>query len=181
MMTSLFRAAMFAITSLLLGTSAQADPSSVGIVLMHGKWGSPDRGINEVASALSRAGYVVVSPEMPWSGKRLYDVGWPGAMAEIDKAVTQLKGKGASKIIVGGHSFGANAALGYAAGHHDVVGVMALAAGHVPERFFRIPDVAAGLDKARAWIAEGKGEQYANFMDPNQGRSRELSIHPKVF
>jgi pimeloyl-ACP methyl ester carboxylesterase len=166
---------------LFLALPAAADPGSTGIVLMHGKWGSPDKGINEVEAILSRAGYTVVSPEMPWSGKRLYDVGWDGAMAEIDKAIAQLKTKGASRFVVGGHSFGANAAIGYAAGHPEIVGVLAMAPGHVPERFARHPAIAAGLEKAKARVAEGKGESYANFTDLNQGKSRDLSIYPTVF
>jgi pimeloyl-ACP methyl ester carboxylesterase len=158
-----------------------AAAADIGVVLMHGKWGGPDRFINSVELELRGAGFRVVSKEMPWSDRRAYDAGWDDAMAQIDREVAELKAEGVRKIVVGGLSMGANAALGYAARHPDVSGVVALAPGHTPERSARRPEMAASLAKARNEIAAGRGGQYANFNDINQGRSREVSARPAVY
>ena len=52
---------------------------------------------------------------MPWSFHRRYAATYDQAMTEIDAAVAELKAKGARRIVVIGHSLGANAAIGYAA------------------------------------------------------------------
>src|SRR5476649_1397969 len=149
------------------GVSAAAP--DIGIVLMHGKWGGPDRFINSVELELRGAGFRVVSKEMPWSDRRAYDAGWDDAMAQIDGEVAALKAEGVRRIVVGGLSMGANAALGYGARHPEVSGVIALAPGHAPERSAKRPEMAASLAKARSEIAAGRDGQYANYSDINQG------------
>jgi hypothetical protein len=54
-------------------------------------------------------------------------------MSEIDKAADGLKKKGAQEIVVGGHSLGGNAAVGYAARRGDLAGIVVLAPGQFPE------------------------------------------------
>ena len=54
----------------LFPAAVAAQPSSTGIILMHGKWGTPDKGIQPVELELRGAGFVVVSREMPWSDRR---------------------------------------------------------------------------------------------------------------
>jgi len=161
--------------------AALAAGAGTGVVLMHGKWGTPDRGIHPVEVELRGAGIAVVSKEMPWSDRRAYDAGWDEAMAQIDGEVAALRAAGARKIVVGGHSMGGNAALGYGARHPDIAGVMVLGPGHMPERAAHQRDIAASLDKART-LARGAGAaQYATFSDVNQGRSREVSARPDVY
>src|SRR5215475_15168328 len=105
----------------LLATSAQAgNLQGTGVVFLHGKgvWaGAFDGGI---PAALEAEGAVAVSPEMPWSLGRIYGATYEEAMREIDAAVEGLKGRGAGRIVVIGHSLGANAAIGYAARRHWV-------------------------------------------------------------
>jgi len=74
----------------LLPAAAGAQPSATGIVLMHGKWGTPDKGIQPVELELRGAGFLVVSQEMPWSDRRAYDAGFDEAMAQIDSEVAKL-------------------------------------------------------------------------------------------
>ena len=62
-----------------------------GAVVMHGKWGSPDQHVEAIASALTKAGYLVVSPEMPWSRRRNYDRSVEDADGEIDAEIGKLK------------------------------------------------------------------------------------------
>jgi len=82
----------------------------IGVVLMHGKnrTASEKSPIAKFAYALEVADFIV---------------------AEIDRAVANLKDKGASKIVVGGHSLGANAALGCGARREGLAGILAIAPG----------------------------------------------------
>jgi pimeloyl-ACP methyl ester carboxylesterase len=165
----------------LLPGAAMAQPSATGVILMHGKWGTPDRGIQPVELELRGAGFVVVSREMPWSDRRAYDAGFDDVMAQLTAEVAKLRAGGARKIVIGGHSLGANMALAYAARHPDVAGVVMLAPGHTPERFARNPEIAKSLEKAQSLLAAGKGGTFANFADVNQGRTREISAKPAVY
>lgn len=165
----------------LLPAAAWAQPSATGVVLMHGKWGTPDKGVQPVELELKGAGFLVVSQEMPWSERRAYDAGFDEAMAQIDSEVAKLRAQGARKIVVGGQSFGANMALAYAARHPDVSGVMALAPGHSPDRFANNPRIVESLGKAKSLLAAGKGGTLANFSDANQGKTREVSAKPAVY
>ena len=62
--------AVLALLSALLIHPVFAASSEVGVVLMHGKWGSP-QGMLPIARDLEAHGYMVSNAEMPWSGRRL--------------------------------------------------------------------------------------------------------------
>jgi dienelactone hydrolase len=161
------------------GAAAGAAAGDIGVVLMHGKWGTPDRHIGDVAGALARSGYRVENVEMPWSRTRLYDKSYDAALVEVDEAVARLRARGARRVVVGGHSLGANAALAYGASRDGVAGVMALAPGHTPERFAaRLGD---SLAKAKAMVAEGRGDSTAGFEDINQGERRTVSVRARIY
>jgi hypothetical protein len=57
--------------ALLLSSALRAAPSAqeIGIVVMHGKGGSPGRFVNVLAEALEKEGFLVANLEMPWSKK----------------------------------------------------------------------------------------------------------------
>ena len=160
-------------------------PSDYGIVLMHGKWSRPEA-FADVAPALRAAGYRVELPEMPWSGRRLYDVDFPGALQEIDEVVTRLKSAGAKSIIVGGHSYGCPASVSYAATRQNVAAVIAL--GPPP---FGVPGNLAGapsyqeavqaLAEAQAMVKDGKGDEVKEWIDINQGRTRRLPVKARIY
>ena len=157
------------------------EASEVGIVLMHGKWGSPNRNIDQLADSLRNAGYKVSTPEMPWSLSHSYDKSFEQAMAQIDFTVAVLKANGAKRIIVAGHSLGANAALAYGAHHPGLLGVMAIAPGHTPE----LPDfrvrMADKLEEAKAKLASGHGDEAVTFTDLNQGRMKSITLSAAIF
>jgi esterase/lipase len=114
---------MAAALTIALAAMASADPSAarqrslsgLGIVLIHGKGGTPTSMIEGLHESLKREGALVEAPEMPWSARRIYDATYDQAMTEIDAAAERLRKAGAKKIAVMGHSLGANAAIGYAA------------------------------------------------------------------
>jgi pimeloyl-ACP methyl ester carboxylesterase len=102
-------------------------------------------------------------------------------LSEIDAAVQSLREKGAKRILVGGHSFGANAAIAYAGSGREVDGVMALAPGHTPDlRNFRNM-VSGSVEKARLLIGEGKGDSKTSFEDLNQGNTRSIRTTPNIY
>src|SRR6202044_747253 len=115
------------------GAAPAAQLEGVGIVYLHGKAGWPGALNGGILSSLQDEGALVATPEMPWSFHRRYAATYAEAMTEIDVAVAGLKAKGARRIVVIGHSLGANAAIGYAARHPDLAGIVALAPGHLPE------------------------------------------------
>lgn len=153
----------------------------LGVVLMHGKWGTPDRGIPELASALEWAGIRVETPEMPWSESRHYDKDYEEAMNEIDAAVEKLKERGAKRIVVGGHSMGGNAAVGYAARRDGLAGVIVLAPGHFPGRDTFHKQMGWSYEKAKAMVEAGKGEEAGKFVDVNQGMTENSFAKARVF
>ncbi|HEX5507388.1 MAG TPA: hypothetical protein VFX37_02690, partial [Pseudolabrys sp.] len=152
-----------------------------GVVLMHGKHGRPGGPIGGVAAALRSAGATVVMPEMPWSRARMYDASYGQAMAQIDAAVKRLRAEGKRKIAIGGMSFGANAAIGYARRHGDIAAVLALSPGHTPESPIFQNAVRESVAKAKQLLAGGKGDLQTNFTDLNQGARFQVSATPKVY
>lgn len=140
-----------------------------GVVLMHGKFGTAGAFLGGLKAALEREGAIVVTPEMPWSLRRIYDASYEDAMLEIDRAVEDLRRRGATKIAVGGHSMGANAALGYAARREGLAAVIALAPGHPQDTWFMQLRTRSGLKRAREMVAEGHGDVVATFPDTAQG------------
>jgi pimeloyl-ACP methyl ester carboxylesterase len=102
-------------------------------------------------------------------------------MAEIDAVVAGLRAKGASRIVVIGHSLGANAAIGYAARHPELVGVVALAPGHLPEADPMRSFVRDAVDRAKALIAAGQGDVPQTFPDMAQGIPLTATATPRVY
>jgi pimeloyl-ACP methyl ester carboxylesterase len=140
-----------------------------GIVYLHGKGGWPGAFDGGILGALRNEGALVAEPEMPWSFHRRYGATYDQAMAEIDGVVAGLKANGARRIVVIGHSLGANAAIGYAARHPELAGVVALSPGHLPEVGEMRRFVADAVARAKALIAEGKGYVPQTFPDMAQG------------
>ena len=149
--------------------SAQTPPAQTGIVIMHGKGGSPKKFVAELASSLEAAGYLVANLEMPWSGARNYDVSVSDGVKEVENALAMLRSKGAQHVFVAGHSQGGLFAL-YLAGKVPMDGVIAIApGGSVSSNIFR-EKLGKYVDQAHAMIAEGKGEEKTEFFDFESSR-----------
>lgn len=160
---------------------AQAGSETVGVVILHGKWGSPGKLIFNLADKLGGEGFLVATPEMPWSGKRLYDKGIDGAMLEIDAAVKTLHDKGAKKIFVAGHSLGAASVLRYGT-RTAVNGLILLAPGHYPEGMVFKSKMESEVLKAKEMIQANKGDNLINFVDLNSGsRKKTVSATARIF
>lgn len=155
----------------------------IGVVLLHGKGGNagPTSLIGSLIASLEGAGFLVAAPEMPWSRTRVLDKDYQQAMAEIDDAVNGLKAKGATRIVVGGHSMGANAALGYGARRDGLAGIVAIAPGHVPDVAGFQKITGHDYQQARKIVAAGKGDEIGEFQDFNEGRSSSISVKAAVY
>lgn len=164
--------ALLALAVLWLPPQATADNASVGVVLMHGKWGSPERNIDTLASTLQAKGFLVSTPEMPWSRRRSYDKSFDEAMSEVDAEVAKLRAKGAKRIVIAGHSLGAAGALAYAS-RRTVDAVVAISPGHIPEGKRIAALVADSVRKAKEMTVSGKGDESDSFVDFNTGNRRD--------
>jgi pimeloyl-ACP methyl ester carboxylesterase len=163
------------------GAEPAANLHGFGIVYLHGKGGWPGGLNGGILSSLKDEGALVATPEMPWSFHRRYDATYDEAMAEIDAAVAGLKASGANRVVIIGHSLGANAAIGYAARHPDLAGVAALAPGHLPEVDNMRRFVSDAVARAKALIAGGKGNVPQTFPDMAQGIPMTTTATPIVY
>jgi pimeloyl-ACP methyl ester carboxylesterase len=157
---------------------ALADTKSCAMVLMHGKWGHP----NNLAGFGRQMATVcdTLALEMPWSRRRNYDQPYPVALADIEAQVKALHSKGYTRVLLAGHSFGANAALAYMASVGDADGIVALAPGHTPERSYSRGMGKAAVDQARQLVAEGKGAEILSMDDVNQGKTQSIRMRADV-
>jgi pimeloyl-ACP methyl ester carboxylesterase len=159
---------------------AVAAEPKIGVVVMHGKWGNPGQ-LMGFAGSMEASGYLTENLEMPWSGRRSYDIGADGFVSEIDSAIRALKTKGATKIVLIGHSLGAAGGLHYVT-RRPVDGFIAIAPGHSPEGTRLAAIFAASVAKAKAMVAQGEGDEKAFFDDFNTGnRTKQIKMSAKVY
>lgn len=144
--------------------TAQTSSPPIGIVIMHGKGGMPSRHVASLASSLEDKGCLAANLEMPWSERREYDVSVIAAEKEVEEAFAALQKRGARKLFIAGHSQGGMFAM-YYGGKHPVDGVIAIApGGSVSSQAFR-EKLGKSVERARALIAEGKGDTKTRFDD----------------
>ena len=160
---------------------------TLGIILMHGKQGSAHdgrSGLPSLAASLQGAGHKVIVPSMPWSAgawesihvtiEQVFDL--------IDGHAAQLRSQGASRIVVGGHSLGANVALSYAVERGNVAGVVMAGPGHNPGGLYRFSEAfRKSLDHAVELVKAGQGGQSFTGTDNNQGNSVTVSTTAAVY
>lgn len=155
----------------------------LGVVLMHGKSGtaSGKSAIGKLARILEKKGFLVATPDMAWSRTRVLDKDYEAAMADIDAAVAALKAEGATRIVVGGHSMGANAALGYGARRDGLAGILAIAPGHVPDvdGFQRTVDY--DYKRAQQMVSAGRGDETAAFNDFNEIMGNSITVKASIY
>ena len=81
-------AALTGLIGLLACAVAAAAANEVGVVLLHGKGGSPSGYVRELAVALQSKGHPVSAPAMPWAKDRIYDASFEEALGEIDRSAS---------------------------------------------------------------------------------------------
>ena len=171
---------MIFVISLLPGL-VLADMPKMGVVVMHGKGGSPDKWVNGLADELANRGYLVANLEMPWSGNRDYDVDTAAADAQIDKAIADMRAKGAQKIFVAGHSQGGGFAIHYAS-THTIDGLIAIVPGANPDSNTFRKKLSGSVSKATKLVKAGKGDDQTDFKDFEGGRGLySISTTPSIY
>jgi pimeloyl-ACP methyl ester carboxylesterase len=175
----------------LLGTAVGSGPlqaqEKFGVILMHGKQGSPTSsgtGLPSIASTLQAHGHKVLVPSMPWSAG-----GWESIRITVDQAfdlidgyAAQLRAQGVTRIVVGGHSLGANIALSYAVERGNVAGVVMMAPGHSPAFLWRTSDAfKKTFERAVELVKAGQGNTSLTGIDNNQGNNISLSTNAAAY
>lgn len=169
-------ATLFTILLLAAGTAAAQSTADIGIVIMHGKGGSPTtRHMIPFVDGLKSKGLLVANLEMPWSGQREYDKDVATAEQEVTAALDSLRSQGAKKVFVAGHSQGGVFAL-YYAGKHALDGLVIIApGGNVASSVFR-EKLGGSVELARKMVADGKGNERTAFQD-YEGAKGMLTVH----
>src|ERR1700730_948788 len=133
------------------------------------------------ARSSKSAGYLVDTPAMCWSRRRIYDRPFLDCLSEIDSAIGRLKGRGAGRIVIAGMSQGGDAALAHGARSAYLAGIIALAPAAAPERQIGLPDIAQSVAQARALVAAGRGNETASFVDRNAGGAFSVSTTATIY
>ena len=163
-----------------LPATQRAPADRLGVILLHGKLGTPgDRkaGLAAIARDLEADGHLAAVPSMPWNDKDWEHVALdvPGALAMVDDIAAGLRSRGASRIVIVGHSQGANVALAYAVTRGPVAGLVMAAPGHRPEALARKdPATRAAIEEARTMVAAGHGAQ--RFVGPDGLQGANLTL-----
>lgn len=169
MIPRLLAAAVLAFTCIAASAAAQ-ETSAIGVVILHGKGGRPEGLTRPLAvSLIQQKGWHVANIEMPWSGRRQYDVDVQSAAEEVSAAIRALRQLGASRIFLAGHSQGAVFAVHYAT-KYPLDGLILIApGGNVATRFYQ-KQIGASVARARQLVAEDKGKAPGEFDEFEGGK-----------
>lgn len=158
-----------------------AQGERIGIVVMHGKGGSPTKHVAGLAATLRDQGWLVANLEMPWSGRRDYDASVSQAAAEVEAALGTLRTQGAQKLFVAGHSQGGLFAL-YLGGQLKVDGLIAIAPGGSAASQVYRDKLADTVAEARRLVAAGKGDEKASLIDFESSRGTyPVVVAPAIY
>ena len=154
---------------------------NVGVVVLHGRWGDPHGWISNLTQQIASAGYPVEAPLMNWSLAKSYQGGLDESDREVSQAIEALRQRGASRIVLIGHSIGGSFALRYAR-THALAGVIVI----VPAPYLDLPGfhqkVQSDLDRAASMKAGGQGDDKAWFTDWNTNQThKSLSMTANTF
>lgn len=183
-----FRLGLAALAAFLILASIPAAlaQDKTGVLLLHGKnpGNQNDPNLNQLKTKLDADGAITLLPDMPWSARRYIDGDWDKAMAEIGGHVKTLRDKGATKIVIVGHSMGCPTAMGYASKFGGVDALALLAPGHAPYFYYNVmkdKSVHNSINEARQLVAAGQGETRKDFQDMNQGRFQAVRTTAKAY
>jgi len=160
-------AALLVLGHQFLATPALAESASgakIGIVLMHGKGGMPTGHVAELARQLQTQGILLANLEMPWSKQREYDVPVSAGVAEVETALAALRGQGAHKLFVAGHSQGGVFAF-HLGTRLKFDGLVAIAPGGNVANAVYAEKLGSHIAQARRLLADGKGGEKMAFAD----------------
>jgi pimeloyl-ACP methyl ester carboxylesterase len=174
-------AALAIVAGLSFAATAQtANLHGVGVVYLHGKGAWPGAADGGILSTLAEEGALVATPEMPWSFKRKYGATYEQSMAEIDAAAAGLKAEGATRIVVIGHSLGANARSAMPPAT-PISSPWSRSPGHLPEVEGLRSHTQEAVAEAKQLVAAGQGDVPRRFPDMAQGIPLTATATPLVY
>jgi len=157
--------------------------SSNLIILIHGKWSHPNTPLLRILEkTLKEKNYIIEKPNMPWSRTRQYDQTYEDALQDLSKKIEQYKKNGIKKIILIGHSVGANAAIAYQTYIGDADAIVAITPGHVPYLMCkRDKRHEYTVKKAEDNIKRNKNKKPIEFIDLNCGNRKKFIVSADIF
>jgi pimeloyl-ACP methyl ester carboxylesterase len=152
-------------------------------ILIHGKWSHPNTPLLRILEKeLKEKNYIVTKPNMPWSRTRLYDQTYEASLQDLGVMIQKYKQEGVKKVVLIGHSLGANAAMAYQAHVGDADAIVAITPGHVPSIMQeRDPRHAYLLKKAQDKIKKNEVNTTIDFIDNNSGIRKKLTASIDIF
>lgn len=152
-------------------------------ILMHGKWSHPNTPVLRILEKdLKEKNYIVEKPNMPWSRTRLYDQTYEASLQDLGAMIQKYKQEGVKKVVLIGHSLGANAAMAYQAHVGDADAIVAITPGHIPYLMCkRDHHHEYVIKKAEDNIKRNKNETLINFIDLNCGISKKFTVAADIF
>lgn len=177
----MFFAVLLVVATLAPAVIASAESAKVGVVLLHGKTGTPAFMMREIGDKLTAASFLVEAPELPWSRSRYLDSDYEQALREIGYAADRLTARGATRVVVVGQSLGANGALGYVAAGGKAAAVVLLAPGHNPDLKGWRDKFGPAVAKARELVAAGRGDESGSYPDTNMGKDYSMTTKARIY
>jgi len=153
------------------------------VILMHGKWSSTTTpALRLLEKKLLSENYQVEKPHMPWSRQRKYDQTYHDALTDLSNKIKKYKQQGIERIILMGHSMGANACFAYQAEYNDADAIVALAPGHSPEHYILNNTRHEYLiKKVESKINNNLNKELIKFEDINCSRKRTFELEAEIF
>jgi hypothetical protein len=130
-----------------------ASRPQVGVVVMHGS-GSSSAGMSYLAERLRQPGWAVANIDMPWSTTGQFGEPVEAAEKKVLGELERLRSRGATKLVLVGYSKGGLFAA-HMAGKVKVDALVAIAPNGGSDQ----KKLGDQLDKARALVAQGKGQE----------------------
>jgi pimeloyl-ACP methyl ester carboxylesterase len=145
-----------------LGAPAPALPQTrqkLGIVLLHGI-GADGSSMAPLAGQLRAPGWLVATPDMPWSQTTAFSEPVAVAERQVREALERLRRDGAQRLVLAGFSIGGFFAARMA-GQVPVDALVAIA----PNGGSDMKKLDDQLARARELVAQGKGQERTTLMD----------------
>ena len=157
--------------------------SSCLVILMHGKWSHPNTPLLRILEkTLKEKNYVIDRPNMPWSRTREYDQTYEAALQDLAKKIEDYKKEGIKKIVLVGHSIGANAAIAYQSYIGNADAIVAITPGHIPNLMCKRDKRHEYLvKKAEDSIKKNTGTTLIEFVDLNCGNRKKFTLPADIF
>jgi len=152
------------------------------IIFIHGKWSRPDTYIfTALEKKLISENYHVKKLDMPWSTNRNYDQSYPDALSDLSNKIKQYRQQGFQKIVLIGHSLGANASFAYQAEYNNADAIVAITPGHTPEALSNNKKYQQWLQIAENIIKKKLKNTLIKFIDVNCGSKKLVETMTDIF